>query len=134
MSAEARRRRKQWLFEVWAADVVRVEIAYAFGGGTFKQDLENYRDWSTFEGYVGQEALVRCFRCGKTCSWDEVEVDWIKPGCDGGRYTRNNIRPCCPRCNTWLGEQAKKRKAERRAKRAAQQRAYRARKKAALAR
>lgn len=148
-SAEARRQRKTWLFEVWAANVDLVTWE-EFADLAEAQEVESTGTWILLaplgDGVIGVpegmvavhpglgHAAVRCFRCGTLCTWETVEIDRIKPGCEGGKYTRNNIRPCCPRCNTWLGAQAKKRKAERRAKRAEQQRAYRARRKAAAAR
>lgn len=128
-SAEARRKRKQWLFEVWAADV---DAPTPETNAQPKTEAEA-EVWFYLESVPKGQGLpaVRCFRCGKLCTWETVEIDRIKPGCEGGKYTRDNIRPICPRDNHILGEQAKKRKAERRARRAEQQRAYRARKKAA---
>ncbi len=129
-SAEARRQRKTWLFEVWAADRVMVEFDYVPGigrdgdtfwgdlpvgrdGDTFWDDLPVGSDWSGQGGYVRERPLVRCFRCGKLCDWDSVEIDRIKPGAEGGRYTKSNIRPCCSACNKVLsGEWTKKRNAK----------------------
>jgi hypothetical protein len=34
-----------------------------------------------------------------------VTVDRIIPGCKGGTYRRDNIRPACAPCNTELGSQ-----------------------------
>lgn len=60
----------------------------------------------------------RCYRCGKllcnNCgSWrcatigtETVTVDRIIPGCKGGKYVRNNIRPACARCNSATGTAA----------------------------
>jgi len=46
---------------------------------------------------------VRCWRCGKLLTLVEMTVDRIIPGCRGGRYTRDNIRPACARCNSETG-------------------------------
>lgn len=45
----------------------------------------------------------RCYRCGKLLDVDTVTVDRITPGCKGGRYVRNNIRPACAKCNSETG-------------------------------
>lgn len=45
----------------------------------------------------------RCYRCGVLLDLDTVTVDRIKPGCQGGRYVRNNIRPACAVCNSETG-------------------------------
>lgn len=55
--------------------------------------------------------IVLCWRCGVPLLQDEdpdapgqaVTVDRIVPGCRGGRYTRDNIRPACAPCNTSTG-------------------------------
>jgi hypothetical protein len=46
-----------------------------------------------------------CHLCG---AWLDPEGDWHVdrfpvPGVRGGRYTRNNIRPSCAKCNTGHG-------------------------------
>lgn len=45
----------------------------------------------------------RCYRCGKLLNASTVTVDRITPGCKGGRYVRNNIRPACARRNSETG-------------------------------
>lgn len=45
----------------------------------------------------------RCYRCGTLLTVDTVTVDRIVPGCAGGRYVRNNIRPACATCNSVTG-------------------------------
>lgn len=49
------------------------------------------------------EGTCRCFRCGALLDVDTVTVDRIKPGCGGGRYVRENIRPACSSCNSEHG-------------------------------
>lgn len=45
----------------------------------------------------------RCYRCGKPLTLKQITVDRIIPGCLGGTYGRNNIRPACSWCNTKTG-------------------------------
>lgn len=61
------------------------------------------RAWllKTFESDVPN--MCRCYRCGTTLSLYELTVDRIVPGCVGGRYVRENIRPACAACNSETG-------------------------------
>lgn len=45
----------------------------------------------------------RCFRCGDLLTAKTLVVDRIIPGCDGGTYRRNNIRPECHSCSATRG-------------------------------
>lgn len=69
-----RRRRKAWLVETFRADV----------------DLDG-------------EPACRCYRCGVLLTVDTVSPDRIKPGCLGGSYRRENLRPACLPCNMSTG-------------------------------
>lgn len=127
-SAETRRRRKQWLFETWAADwdVVDSDEARTLSaefqrdnlgalGVSFRAGYIVDQDTWVVERGLGRPA-VRCFRCGTLLDWDSVEIDRIKPGAEGGRYTKSNIRPVCGCCNkTLAGEWVKRRNAKRKA-------------------
>lgn len=55
----------------------------------------------TYEADVASRC--RCYRCGELLTVDTVTVDRIVPGCLGGRYVRENIRPACAECNTETG-------------------------------
>lgn len=94
-SAEDRRRRRKWLLETFAADVFMVE-----------DDLDRPRliPISALDVY-GDDAILccRCYRCGKLLTLETLTVDRIIPGCKGGRYVRNNIRPACSKCNESTG-------------------------------
>jgi 5-methylcytosine-specific restriction endonuclease McrA len=57
----------------------------------------------------------RCYRCGKVLDIDTVTVDRIVPGCHGGTYRRDNIRPACAHCNSATGTTAAQSKPARRA-------------------
>jgi hypothetical protein len=45
----------------------------------------------------------RCYRCGELLTIETVTVDRIVPGCEGGTYARENIRPACGRDNSSTG-------------------------------
>lgn len=45
----------------------------------------------------------RCYRCAALLTVDTVTSDRIVPGCQGGTYRRNNIRPACGGCNSETG-------------------------------
>jgi hypothetical protein len=49
------------------------------------------------------EPACRCYRCGKLLTVRDVTVDRIVPGCRGGTYRRNNIRPSCQACASATG-------------------------------
>lgn len=80
-SNEDRRRRRQWLVDT-------------FG-------------WRLPDG----TGVVCCYRCAvpllehddPTAPGQALTVDRIVPGCLGGRYVRENIRPACAPCNTETG-------------------------------
>lgn len=77
-SAEDRRRRREWLVATYAADET-----------------------------IAGEPACRCYRCGTLLTSDTLTVDRIIPGCRGGTYRRNNIRPACQRCNSITGNKLK---------------------------
>ncbi len=49
--------------------------------------------------------------CAILVDMTTMEVDRIVPGAFGGRYTRDNIRPTCIRCNKEAGFETKREKA-----------------------
>lgn len=73
-SSYSRERRRQWLVATYRAD----------------EDLDG-------------EPACRCYRCGTLLTAVTVTADRIKPGCEGGTYRRENIRPACGRCNSSEG-------------------------------
>jgi hypothetical protein len=79
-----RQRRRAWLLETYRADV----DWFDFGHG------------STTHGVpIGMGVpACRCYRCGKMLTIETLTVDRIIPGCKGGTYRRNNIRPSCSDC------------------------------------
>ena len=140
-SAEARRARKQYLLEVYAADVDIVsqeewidlyeavfdETDHLGDGGFYLwvDTAPEYGSVSVRQG-LGRPAC-RCYRCGRLLTYETMEVDRIKPGCLGGTYARGNIRPACADCNKKTGAQAQKQAKARREQRRAAERARRAR-------
>jgi len=57
---------------------------------------------ATFDPELGTK-LCRCYRCKKFLGWLNLTIDRIVPGCQGGKYVRGNIRPCCGHCNSSTG-------------------------------
>jgi hypothetical protein len=54
-------------------------------------------------GHAPIQPACRCYRCGQLLTVQTVTVDRIIPGCQGGTYRRNNIRPACGHCNSETG-------------------------------
>ena len=49
------------------------------------------------------ELIVKILGCGKLLTVDTVTVDRVVPGCKGGTYRKNNIRPSCQKCASITG-------------------------------
>ena len=96
-SAEDRRRRKVWLLDTYRANVD------VFNGMSSVSeiiiDVDGVNACQQGEG----DSACRCYRCGKLLTLELITVDRIKPGCLGGTYRRNNIRPACKTCNESTG-------------------------------
>lgn len=112
--SHTRRRRREWLVETYRANQTVVRRTLINGGVEDVAPLpENllkvYNLTLTLidmgRHYVQVElvAVCRCFRCGCLLTVDTVTVDRIIPGCKGGTYRRNNIRPACLKCNSETG-------------------------------
>lgn len=79
-----RLRRRQWLVE------------------TYRSNVDAYPEpWTATA--LRSIPTCRCYRCGTLLTIDTVTVDRIIPGCKGGTYRRNNIRPACGTCNSETG-------------------------------
>lgn len=103
--SDDRRRRREWLVETYRAnvdvlpDVIVVQIC-----GQPEPPRRLRLEGNLAQVAVGDgEASCRCYRCGDLLTVDTVTVDRIIPGCKGGTYRRNNIRPACGPCNTETG-------------------------------
>lgn len=90
--SEDRRRRREWLVETYRADVDVLIISW-----------EIFTCLRPSTQYPTAVPACRCYRCGKLLTVDTVTVDRIIPGCQGGTYRRNNIRPACGPCNSETG-------------------------------
>lgn len=68
------------------------------------RDRQRRREWliRTYRSDCGV-GTCRCYRCGELLTVDTVTVDRIIPGCQGGTYRRENIRPACAGCNSETG-------------------------------
>lgn len=87
-STETRRRRREWLVVTYRANY----------------DLSKYDPNGLTPTALGNGIpACRCYRCGLLLTADTLTVDRIVPGCKGGKYVRNNIRPACGRCNSETG-------------------------------
>ncbi len=64
-------------------------------------DRRRRREWllKTF----GDGEHAPCYRCQVQLDTITITVDRIVPGCQGGTYRRENIRPCCGTCNSETG-------------------------------
>lgn len=83
-----RRRRREWLVETFRADV---DLADDSG-----LQIEVPRG----EGVPA----ARCSTCPTLLTVDTVQVDrYPVPGCEGGTYRRDNIRPHCGPCSERSG-------------------------------
>jgi len=51
----------------------------------------------------GDGQTCPCHACGVGLTYETVEADRIIPGCQGGRYVRENVRPSCAGCNRKQG-------------------------------
>lgn len=95
-SAETRRRRKRWLLETYRADV---DLLITPIGTVFGSASADY----VYEGPCTRVPACRCYRCGRLLTFETLTVDRIIPGCQGGTYRRDNIRPACGPCNEKTG-------------------------------
>lgn len=99
-SAEGRRRRREWLVVTYRADVDVLVLRDVGGSG---RDVLIPVDVRRGERFPDQQPACRCYRCGALLTVDTVTADRIKPGCQGGTYRRDNIRPACGPCNSITG-------------------------------
>lgn len=102
-SATSRRRQREYLVECYRADVDIADIEV--GGKMIRLEVdtrEGLGELYTTPGQPWQKAC-RCYVCGTLLTVDEVTRDRIKPGCEGGRYVRPNLRPACSYHNSSTG-------------------------------
>lgn len=92
--ADDRKRRRDWLVQCYRANRDVLVI-----GGLFHGPLVVEVELGT----EGAQPACRCYRCGVLLTVETVTVDRIVPGCQGGTYRRDNIRPACGTCNSSTG-------------------------------
>jgi 5-methylcytosine-specific restriction endonuclease McrA len=113
-SSEDRRRRKVWLIDTYRADVDGVIVEHVtITPGTYDVWFaKSPRDQTVMLAMLTEDRHInlievvpacRCYRCGRLLTIDTVTVDRIVPGCKGGTYRRDNIRPACGPCNQSTG-------------------------------
>jgi 5-methylcytosine-specific restriction endonuclease McrA len=94
-----RQRRKTWLLETYRADcAIAVPARFKVELIIPVSKIDQYRA----DGDTVYECC-RCYRCGKLLTLETLTVDRIIPGCKGGTYRRNNIRPSCADCASKTG-------------------------------
>lgn len=92
--SDARARRRAWLVQTYRADR---DVIAVLGSARVPVLIE------VLPGTERAQPACRCYRCGLLLTVDTVTVDRIVPGCRGGTYARNNIRPACGTCNSSTG-------------------------------
>lgn len=100
-SSYDRKTRRAWVLANFAADQVKVVAENGKWTHEFVDDHDTIDELQA-SGY-SFVPLVRCFRCGLLLEESTMTIDRIEPGAMGGRYTRDNIRPCCSDCNESTG-------------------------------
>ena len=110
-SSYSRARRRAWLLSTYAADVQVISWA---GGFIHPEtpEAQAHAMAALEEERKDYELLAtcRCFRCGDLLVDGTLTVDRIIPGCQGGTYRRNNIRPACGDCNSETGGATRRKK------------------------
>lgn len=71
------------------------------------RDRQRRRAWLLKVYASDVDGYARCFRCGCLLTEATLTIDRIVPGKHGGRYVRNNIRPCCTWCNVETGSKVR---------------------------
>lgn len=104
-SSHQRRARKHWLIETFRADVdVLVDIVLLSINGEPAGGHRHPKKGHLYPVPLGEgEPACRCYRCGCLLVFATLTVDRVIPGCKGGTYRRNNIRPACGPCNSETG-------------------------------
>lgn len=104
-SARDRARRRAFLLATYAANV---QVISAEGRGDIHPaSPDDQAEWMADLESAGAAyvllATCRCYRCGGLLVDGTLTVDRIIPGCKGGTYRRDNIRPACGGCNSETG-------------------------------
>lgn len=97
-SVHDRRARRAFLMKTYASDVPHFTRCYRCGVLLYNPDDE------AVEVGTGLDYPARwVIREGNYYTASSLTIDRIIPGCGGGTYRRNNIRPACGQCNSETG-------------------------------
>lgn len=106
-SSYTRRSRRAWIVLTYASNVPGFARCYRCGGLLFNPD--------EYPTHTGGELVTNPAESTRPIVAYPLTIDRIIPGCKGGTYRRNNIRPACGMCNSETGgalaEHGKKTKA-----------------------
>lgn len=97
-SSYARRARRAWLLEHYTSDIPGLCRCYRCGWLLYNPDATPPYLAMDPEGVItmrGPDGVMQLAR--------SLTIDRIIPGCQGGTYRRNNIRPACGPCNSETG-------------------------------
>lgn len=107
-SATDRARRRAFLLATYAANVQVIQVEGTASSSVLHPDGPDHQ--ARLMAYLESEgtgyallATCRCYRCGCLLIDGTLTVDRIIPGCQGGTYRRDNIRPACGGCNSETG-------------------------------
>lgn len=101
--SDARRRRRAWLLETYAADVKLLRLQWVSGEVTIEEPQPHHSMLFGDIVEVEEVPTARCYRCGILLHDGTITVDQIKPKALGGTYRRENIRPACGKHNSSTG-------------------------------
>jgi len=57
----------------------------------------------TWRQYIGSSMDGKCWSCGNPITFENWHAGHVKPHCEGGPDTVENLRPLCPTCNFSMG-------------------------------
>ena len=64
------------------------------------------RDNLAYKHQLYWDQRARCAGCHRPIWFDNIELDRVTPGADGGEYTVGNVQLLCPRCNKKKGDRS----------------------------
>lgn len=106
-SSTDRARRRAFLLATYAANVQVIRPDDEALTDRYPMSPDDQAEWMADLEAAGVAyvllATCRCYRCGCLLVDGTLTVDRIIPGCKGGTYRRENIRPACGGCNSETG-------------------------------
>lgn len=95
-SVYARRARRTWIVLAYQSNIPGYCRCYRCGCLLYNPDDKPRTDNASIQAYGFQLWTAQ-----------PLTIDRIIPGCRGGTYRRNNIRPACGNCNSETGGSAR---------------------------